>query len=300
MAELNWDDIVCIIPVITPFKDDYSIDETGLRTLVDYLIDKQGANAIVPCGTTGESPTLSHQEHLRVIEVVIEAVAGRMPVIAGAGSNSTREAIELTKAAAELGADATLQVGPYYNRPSQAGLRRHYEMIAEASDLPIIIYNIPARTGRNIEPETIVELSKIGNIIGLKDASGDISQAGAIVKATRDQLFYVWEGEDALLLPLLALGGHGAVAAVAHVMGDDVCAMIAAVRAGNLPAAREIYDRTMDLVNALFCEPNPAPVKQALELLGLPGGPLRSPLIRMSEAGKERLRAAMVTAGKLQ
>ncbi|RJQ54776.1 MAG: 4-hydroxy-tetrahydrodipicolinate synthase [Actinobacteria bacterium] len=296
---LNWDDIVCIIPIITPFNDDYSVDEDGLRALVDYLIDKQSAHAIVPCGTTGESPTLSHQEHIRVIEIVVDAVAGRVPVIAGAGSNSTREAIELTKAAADAGVDATLQVGPYYNRPSQAGIAEHYRAIAAACPLPIIIYNIPSRTGRNIEPATIAELSKVENIVGLKDASGDINQAGAILRATRNEHFYVWAGEDALTLPLLALGGQGAVAAIAHVMGDDVCAMASAVRAGDLPAARAIYDRTIDLIAALFCEPNPAPVKQALEWLGQPAGPLRPPLARMTEAGKERLRAAMVDAGKL-
>ena len=296
---INWDEIVCMIPVITPFKSDFSVDEDGLRTLLEYLIDKQGADAIVPCGTTGESPTLSHEEHVRVIEIVVDAVAGRLPVIAGAGSNSTHEAIELTKAAADLGVDATLQVGPYYNRPSQAGLTRHYEMVAEACPLPSIIYNIPARTGRNIEPETIIKLAEVDNIIGLKDASGDINQAGAILRGTRDARFYVWGGEDALLLPLLALGGHGAVAAVAHVMGDDVCALVHAMRAGDLPAAQTIYDRTIYLVNALFCEPNPAPVKQALEWLGQPAGPLRPPLLSLSDAGQQKLRAAMVAAGKL-
>lgn len=296
---INWDEIICIIPIITPFKGDYSVDEDGLRTLVDYLIEKQHAHAIVPCGTTGESPTLSHEEHIRVIEIVVGAVAGRVPVIAGAGSNSTREAIELTKAAADAGVDATLQVGPYYNRPSQAGIAQHYRAVAEACSLPSIIYNIPARTGRNIEPDTIIELSSVDNIVGLKDASGDINQAGKILRATRDRQFYVWAGEDPLLLPLLALGGQGAVAAVAHVMGDDVCAMAQAVRAGDLPAARKIYDRTIDLIGALFCEPNPAPVKQALEWLGQPAGPLRPPLLGMTDAGKSKLRAAMTAAGKL-
>lgn len=297
---INWDEINCIIPAVTPFNDDYSVDEGGLRRLVEYLINDQGADAIVPCGTTGESPTLSHEEHIRVIQVVVEATDGRVPVIAGAGSNSTREAVELTKAAAELGVDATLQVGPYYNRPSQAGIRRHYETIAQGCGLPIVIYNIPARTGRNIEPETVIHLSEVDNIVGLKDASGDVNQAGKILRATRGQGFYVWAGEDALTLPILALGGHGAVAAVAHVMGDEVCSMVRAVRSGDLVAARDIYDRTIDLVEALFCEPNPAPVKQALEWLGQPAGPLRAPLLPLSEAGRERLRTAMIGAGKLR
>lgn len=296
---INWNETVCVIPIVTPFTADFSVDEDGLRKLVEFLIDEQRADAVVPCGTTGESPTLSHEEHVRVIEVVVEAVAGRVPVIAGTGSNSTREAIELSKAAADLGVDATLQVGPYYNRPSQAGLIKHYEMIAEACPLPHIIYNVPARTGRNIEPDTIIKLSEIDNIVGLKDASGDINQSGKIIRATRDRDFYVWEGEDALLLPLLALGGHGAVAAVAHVMGAEVSEMIAAMRARDLDTARRIYDRTIDLIGALFCEPNPVPVKQALEWLGQPAGPLRPPLIGMTKVGQDRLRAAMRSAGKL-
>ncbi|RJQ53018.1 MAG: 4-hydroxy-tetrahydrodipicolinate synthase [Actinobacteria bacterium] len=296
---VNWDDIVCIIPIITPFRDDFEVDEDGLRALVEFLIAEQRADAIIPCGTTGESPTLSHAEHRRVIELVVEAVDGRVPVIAGAGSNSTREAVELTKAAQALGCDATLQVGPYYNRPSQAGMIEHYTSIAEATPLPVIIYNIPSRTGRNIEPDTVVQLSKVETIIGLKDASGDINQAGKILRATRGKSFYVWAGEDALLLPLLALGGQGAVAAVAHVMGHEVCDMAAAVKNGDLAAARSIYDRTSELIGALFCEPNPAPVKQALEWLGQPAGTLRPPLTGMTDAGKKRLREALIAAGKL-
>ncbi len=296
---VNWDEIVCIIPIITPFNENLSVDEEGLRRLVDYLLEYQGADAIVPCGTTGESPTLSHQEHTRVIEVVVDAVAGRVPVIAGAGSNSTQEAVELTKAADALGCAATLHVGPYYNRPSQAGIAEHYRTVASATALPLIIYNIPARTGRNIEPATIIELARLDNVIGLKDASGDINQAGTIVRATRGEDFYVWAGEDALLLPLLALGGHGAVAAVAHVMGEEVCEMVSAVREARLDDARAIYDRTLPLINALFSEPNPAPVKQALEWLGQPAGPLRPPLMRMTEAGRAGLREAMRAAGKL-
>lgn len=299
MGRKNWDLKGCLVPIITPFADDYGLDESGLRRLTDYLIEEQKASAIIPCGTTGESPTLSHEEHVEVIRIVHDQVAGRVPVIAGTGSNSTKEAIELTEAAAEIGVDATLQVGPYYNRPSQEGIYRHFKAIAEAVPLPMILYNIPARTGRNIEPETIIRLSEIDNVVGLKDASGDILQAMAILRATRGTGFRVYAGEDALTFSLLCLGGHGAVAAVGHVVGREVCEMVDLVSQGKIEEAREIHYRILPTVKALFVEPNPAPIKQALKWMGQPAGPVRSPLTDLSPKGQEVLRAALIELGKI-
>lgn len=300
MNQKQWNLRGCLIPVITPFTEDYKVDEAGLKTLIDYLINEQAAAAIIPCGTTGESPTLSHEEHLDVIKITVDAVAGRVPVIAGTGSNSTREAVEMTKAAADMGVDGTLQVGPYYNKPSQAGMLRHFEEIAGATDLPIILYNIPGRTGRNIEPETIIKLSEIDTIVGVKDASGDILQTMKILGATRGSGFHVYAGEDALTFSLLCLGGHGAVAAVGHVIGREVDQMVKLVGEGNIEAGRDIHYRTLEIVNALFVEPNPVPAKQALEWMGLPAGPVRLPLIGMTDKGKEVLRKALVNLGKIK
>ncbi|MDI6716765.1 MAG: 4-hydroxy-tetrahydrodipicolinate synthase [Actinomycetota bacterium] len=299
MSRKTWDLKGCLIPVITPFTEDYKIDKAGLRILIDYLIDEQAAAAIIPCGTTGESPTLSHEEHLEVIKITVEAVNGRVPVIAGTGSNSTSEAIYMTKAAADMGVDGTLQVGPYYNKPSQAGIMRHFEEIAKATDLPIIIYNIPGRTSRNIEPETIIKLSEMDTVVGLKDASGDIIQTMKIIKETHARNFHVYAGEDALTFSILCLGGHGAVAAVGHVIGKEVDQMVKLVDAGSIDAARDIHYRTLNIINALFVEPNPVPVKQALAWMGLPSGPVRLPLVGMSEKGKEVLRKALLELGKI-
>jgi 4-hydroxy-tetrahydrodipicolinate synthase len=295
----QWDLKGCLIPIITPFTDTYEIDEDGLRQLIDYLIDDQAASAIIPCGTTGESPTLSHEEHIRVIKITVDAVAGRVPVIAGTGSNSTSEAIYMTKAAADLGVNATLQVGPYYNKPSQDGIVRHFEEIAKATDLPIILYNIPGRTGRNIEPETIVRLAEIDTIVGVKDAAGDITQTMKIIKGTQHINFHVYAGEDALTFSLLCLGGHGAVAAVGHVIGHEVDQMVRLIAEGNVESARNIHYKTLDVVNALFVDPNPVPVKQALTWMGLAAGPVRLPLVEMSESGMNILKKSLIALGKI-
>jgi 4-hydroxy-tetrahydrodipicolinate synthase len=295
----QWDLKGCLIPIITPFTDTYEIDEDGLRQLIDYLIDDQAASAIIPCGTTGESPTLSHEEHIRVIKITVDAVAERVPVIAGTGSNSTSEAIYMTKAAADLGVNATLQVGPYYNKPSQDGIVRHFEEIAKATDLPIILYNIPGRTGRNIEPETIVRLAEIDTIVGVKDAAGDITQTMKIIKGTQHINFHVYAGEDALTFSLLCLGGHGAVAAVGHVIGHEVDQMVRLIAEGNVESARNIHYKTLDVVNALFVDPNPVPVKQALTWMGLAAGPVRLPLVEMSESGMNILKKSLIALGKI-
>jgi 4-hydroxy-tetrahydrodipicolinate synthase len=299
MVQHNWSGVH--IPIITPFRDDTSVDEDGLRRLVDYLIEEQKADSLVPCGTTGESPTLSPQEHHRVIELVIEAAAGRVPVIAGTGSNSTREAIEMTKHAEQAGAAASLQVCPYYNKPEQHGLVAHFEAIARETSLPLILYNIPGRTGRLIEVKTLLELAQVDNIIGVKDAAANINQTMALLAATRtmSKKFYVLCGEDALTFSSLCLGGDGAIAAVGHVIGKELHEMLQAFARGDYKAAQDIHFRTLDVVNALFIETNPVPVKTALELMGHPAGRLRLPLVPMRPQNREVLRQALQALGKL-
>jgi len=299
MAQYNWSGIH--IPIITPFKDDYSLDEDGLRRLVDYCIEEQKADGLVPCGTTGESPTLSHAEHQRVIEIVIQAAAGRVPVIAGTGSNSTREAIDMTRHAEQAGAAASLQVCPYYNKPEQHGLLAHFEAIARETALPLILYNIPGRTGRLIEWKTLVELARIDNIVGVKDAAANISQSMALLAVTRSlsKKFYVLSGEDALTYPLLCLGGDGAIAAVAHVIGQELHEMMQAMGRGDYKAAQDIHFCTLDVVNALFIETNPVPVKTAMEMMGQPAGALRLPLVPMRPETRAHLRQCLQALGKI-
>ena len=296
----DWNVKGCLIPLVTPFDERGNLDEPALRNLVNYLIEEQAADAIIPCGTTGESPTLSHAEHMMVIEVVREETAGRMPVIAGTGSNSTAEAIEMTMAAERLGVDGSLQVSPYYNRPSQQGIYEHYKAIAESTSLPLIIYNIPFRTGRNIEVDTILRLSEIENIVGIKEASGDILQVCEIIEGIRKagSEFYVYSGEDPVTFLVLCLGGQGCIAAVGHVLGVEFSRMCRLVWEGKVEEAREIHFRVLPMVRALFCEPNPTAIKQALNWMGVPVGGVRLPLVEMMEKGKKILRAAMLELGK--
>ncbi len=299
-ARAEWNVRGVILPIITPFNEDLSVDYAGLERLVDYFIEEKAVDGIVPCGTTGESATLSHAEHLDVIRVVVKRARGRTPVIASTGSNSTREAVELTKLAEEAGADATLQVGPYYNKPTQDGLFSHFAAVARSTRLPVLIYNIPGRTGRNIEPETIVRLwTALPNVVGLKDCSNDLQQTMKIYRSTDPETFKIYSGEDLMTHALVCHGAAGAIAAVAHVVASEVKAMCQAVWAGHLDEAMQLHYRTMDVVEALFVEPNPTPVKQALEWLGLPAGPLRPPLERMTARGQEELRRAMQAGGWL-
>lgn len=284
--------------MITPFKDDLSVDYHGLARLIDYYVEEIGVDGLVPCGTTGESATLSHREHADVIRAVVDHTKRRVPVIASTGSNSTREAIELTQLAREVGADATLQVGPYYNKPTQQGLFDHFQTIAQASRLPMVIYNIPGRTSRNIEPQTIIRLwREVPQVVGLKDSSGDLHQAMEIYRGTDPATFQIYSGEDIMTFSLLCHGAAGAIAAVAHVVGREVKAMCEAVWEGRIAEARDIHYGMMDVIDALFVEPNPTPVKQAVEWLGLPAGPLRPPLARLTPAGQEVLGKAMKAGG---
>jgi 4-hydroxy-tetrahydrodipicolinate synthase len=300
VTKTQWDVRGVIVPLVTPFNEDLSVDYEGLARLVDYFIEEVGCDGLVPCGTTGESTTLSHAEHVDVVRAVVKQTRKRVPVIASAGSNSTSEAVFLTKAVAEAGADATLQVGPYYNKPTQEGLFNHFAAIAAAADLPLVIYNIPGRTSRNIEPATIARLwEQLPNVVGLKDCSNDLHQMMTIYRSTDPESFKIYCGEDIMTFSLLCHGGAGAIAAVAHIVGREVKAMCEAVWAGRVEEARAIHYQIMDVIDALFIEPNPTPVKQALEWLGLPAGPLRPPLQRMSPAGQEVLERVLRAGGWL-
>ncbi len=300
MKKLAWGLRGVILPLITPFNEDLTIDYAGLAQLVDHYVDTAKCDGICACGTTGESPTLTHREHKDIIRFVVDRVAGRVPVIAGTGSNSTAEAVELTADAKAAGVDGTLQVCPYYNKPTQEGIFRHFQAVAEAVDLPQIIYNIPGRAARNIEPATLVRLwREVPQVVGVKDASGDLHQAMEVLLATRGEGFALYSGEDVLTFDLLCHGSVGAIAAVAHVVGREISAMCRAVWDGDVVEARRLHYLTMEVVDALFVEPNPIPVKQAVEWLGLPSGALRPPLGRMSRAGQDTLRSAMVSGGWL-
>jgi 4-hydroxy-tetrahydrodipicolinate synthase len=292
----------CHIPLVTPFKDDFSLDVDGLRRLVNYLIEEEGVDGLVPCGTTGESPTLDHEEHNKVIEITVKEARGRVPVIAGTGSNSTQEAILMTRHAEDAGADGTLQVGPYYNKPTMDGMLAHFEAIAKNTKLPIFIYNIPGRTGKNIDPQTIIKLSEIDTIIGLKDACGDITQTMEIIAGTKrkGKTFFVLSGEDALTYPLMALGGDGVICAVGNVIGREYTQLARLMKSGKWEEARDIHYKTLPLVKTLFIETNPVPVKEAMQMMGLPAGPPRLPLVPMKPANREKLRQELIGVGRIK
>jgi 4-hydroxy-tetrahydrodipicolinate synthase len=279
----------CTVALVTPFRDG-ALDEVALKSLVEWHIE-QGTPTISPVGTTGESPTLTHDEHERVIAIVVETVAGRARVVPGTGSNSTAEAIRLTRFAARCGADGALLVAPYYNRPSQEGLYRHFASIAEAVDLPQVLYNIPARTGRNMEPETVERLAKIGPIVAIKEAAGSLDQVTELVVRTD---LTVLSGDDSLTLPMLAVGAEGVVSVVANVVPKDVMALVEAFRNGRLDEAREWHLRLFPLCRDLLgLAPNPVPVKAAIAALGRGNGELRLPLTPLDDKAFANLREAM-------
>ena len=292
----------CHIPLITPFKADLSLDVDGLKRLVDYFIEEEKCDGLVPCGTTGESPTLTNEEHDQVIELTVKFARGRVPVMAGTGSNSTAEAIERTKHAEHVGAAASLQVCPYYNRPTQEGIVAHFAAVAKATKLPLFIYNIPSRTGRLIEAKTMIELSKIDNIVGMKDACGDIMITMDIMRGTRGggKKFYTLCGEDALTFSMMSLGGDGGIMAVANVIGKEYRQMIHLMLEKKIDEAREIHFKTLQVVKTLFIESNPAPAKEAMNMMGLPAGPLRLPLVPLKPENRETLRKALVQVGRLK
>jgi 4-hydroxy-tetrahydrodipicolinate synthase len=286
-----------IVAVVTPFKKG-KVDEEALRRLVEEQI-AGGTDAISPCGTTGESSTLTHEEHDLVIEIVIDAVKKRVPVIAGTGSNSTAEAIRLTKHAWKAGAEAALIVCPYYNRPTQDGLYEHYKAIAEEVPIPIIIYNIPGRTGANMLPETMARLASIPNIVGAKEAAGSIKQISDIINLCGPD-FDVLSGDDGFTLPLLALGGKGVISVISNLVPADMAGLVDAFAAGDLKKAREIHYRMSPLIDALFIETNPTPVKAALAMMGKIENELRLPLCRMTQKNELVLKKAMQDYGLLK
>jgi 4-hydroxy-tetrahydrodipicolinate synthase len=287
-----------LVALVTPFKNG-KVEEKKLKELIEFQI-KNGSSGIVPCGTTGESATLSTAEHERVIEITIAKVNKRVPVIAGTGSNSTEEAINLTKHAAASGATASLQVAPYYNRPTQKGLYEHFKAIAQAVDIPIVLYNIASRTGVNIEPETIARLAgDCKNIVGVKEASGNLEQM-ARIKALCPDGFDLISGDDGLTLPVLSIGGTGVISVVANIVPKDVANLVKEFRKGNIAKAQSIYFKLLPLVKAMFIETNPIPVKTAMGMLGICEPDLRLPMTAMLPENAEKLKKALKDYGLLK
>ena len=282
--------------MITPFDEDDKVDEEGLRENVKFQI-KGGIHGLVPVGTTGECATLSYEEHNRVTEVVVDAANGKVPVLAGTGSNSTWEAIMLTKHAKEVGADGALVVVPYYNKPTQAGLYAHFKKIAEEVDIPQVIYNIPSRTGVNMLPETMAKLAKLKNIMGVKEASGDLKQVARIIELTRGEDFMVSSGDDSLTLEIMKLGGVGVISVVSNILPDKVVKLVEACRSGDFRRAKKIDDELAPLSKALFIETNPSPVKMAMNWMGMAAGGLRLPLVEMEQENQAKLRKVLVEMG---
>ncbi len=279
-----------MVALVTPFCNG-RVDIPRLKGLVDWHV-RQGTDGLVPCGTTGESATLSHEEHEQVIEVVIQAARGRIPVIPGTGSNNTDEAIRLTRHAERAGADAALLIAPYYNRPTQEGLYRHFKAVAEASRLPLILYNIASRTGVNIEPETFARLAALKTIAGVKEASGSLEQM-ARIKALCGDRFALIAGDDALTLPVLAIGGTGVISVVANILPKPVAQLVKAFERGRMAEARKLHYHLLAITKAMFLETNPIPVKTAMGLMGLLEPELRLPLCPMSPANQEKLVAML-------
>ncbi len=281
--------------VVTPFRNG-EVDEESLRQLIEFQIE-DGVHGIVPCGTTGESATLSHEEHDRVVEIAVDQVKGRVPVVAGTGSNNTVEAIRLTAHAKDAGADGVLMISPYYNKPTQEGLYQHYKKVAEEVNIPIVVYNIPGRTAVNIEPSTFARLAEIDNIVGVKEASGSMKQITEIIRLCGDKLTVV-SGEDYLTYPLMSVGGKGVICVVANIVPRDMADLCNLLLAGDFEKGRELYYRLLPLCHAMFYETNPAPVKAALEMMGrISSGEVRLPLAPMADANREKLRKDLEAYG---
>jgi 4-hydroxy-tetrahydrodipicolinate synthase len=288
----------CGTALITPFRRDLSLDEEGVRRLVRRQIDG-GINFLVPCGTTGESPTLSHAEQLRVVEITFGEARGKVPVLAGAGGNDTSHVIALAREFKDLGANGILSVSPYYNKPTQEGLYQHFKALAAAVQLPIILYNIPGRTGVNIEPATIKRLAEIDNIIGVKEASGNISQMAALLDIVPEK-FLVLSGDDGITLPLLAIGGRGLISVVANEIPAEMTRLVQLGLAGDFTAARAIQRRYFRLMDVNFIETNPTPVKAAMSLMGLCEPVCRLPLVQPKPENLAKIRGVLESLGLVQ
>ena len=283
--------------LVTPFQNNGSVDESGLRKLVDFQIEG-GVAGLVPMGTTGESPTLSHDEHVEIIRLVVEQTANRVPVIAGAGSNSTAEAINLTKKSRDLGVAATLQVAPYYNKPTQTGLYEHFSKIAEEVNLPLIVYNIPGRCSVNINNDTMLRLTKHKNIVGVKEATGNLPQAMEFLSRKPDN-FNVLSGDDNMTFPLIALGGNGVISVASNLIPKQMSDFVGQALAGNIAEAREKHYELLPLFKGLFVETNPIPVKAAMSMKGLIREVYRLPMCPMQQTNREMLEKLLKSLGLL-
>jgi len=283
-----------MVAIVTPFKNG-KVDEKALGKLIEWQIS-QGTNAIVPCGTTGESATLDYKEHYRVIKFTIETVNKRVPVIAGTGANATDETIMMTKEAKKYGTDGALLVTPYYNKPTQEGIYRHYKAVAESVGMPLVLYNVPGRTGVNILPVTVARLAEIKNIVAIKEASGDMKQVSEIIRLCGDRIT-VLSGDDFTTLTLLALGGKGTISVSANVVPKDMADMVSSWEKGRYGKARKLHYKLEPLNQAMFLETNPIPVKTALAMMGKIQEEFRLPICEMSSANKEKLRKVLVDSG---
>lgn len=279
-----------ITALVTPMRND-RVDEEALRRLVEEQI-RLGIDGLVPVGTTGESPTLTNEEHIRVIEIVVDAAKKRVPVIAGTGANSTQEAIALTLAAKAVGADGTLQVTPYYNKPTQDGLFRHFKAVLDEAPLPMVLYNVPGRTGCDLLPDTIVRLAELPLVVGVKEATGNLQRASQIIARLGDRM-PVLSGDDATVLPMYAVGGQGCISVVSNVVPAEMAGMWDAFVAGNLTKARELHYRVFPLSEGLFIEANPIPVKTALAMMGKIADEIRAPLYSMTGANREKIQSIL-------
>jgi 4-hydroxy-tetrahydrodipicolinate synthase len=286
------------VAMVTPFKNG-KVDEAKLRELVEFHIT-HGTDGLIPCGTTGESPTLHHDEHRRVVEIVIEAARGRIRVVAGTGSNSTAEAIDMTKHAERAGAAGTLVVNPYYNKPTQEGLYRHFRAVAESVAIPILLYNIQSRTAINVETDTLARLARdVKNIVGVKEASGSLDQMSQVIAACGPD-FSVLSGDDNITLPLLAIGGSGVVSVIANIVPRETAELVHAALDGDWKRARELHYRLFPLARAAFLETNPIPIKEAMAMAGMLEPEFRLPMCRMSDANREKLRAILKPYGLIK
>lgn len=282
--------------MVTPLDRDGIVDEEGLRENVKFQIEK-GIHGLVPMGTTGECATLSYEEHNRVTEITVDAAGGKVPVLAGTGSNSTWEAIMLTEHAKEVGADGALIIVPYYNKPTQAGQYQHYKKITEEVDIPIVIYNIPSRTGVNMEPETVARLADIENIVGIKEASNNMEQIMRIIDLTRGKDFSVISGEDSWTFTILGLGGIGVISVASNIVPDRIAKLVDTFMAGDLETSRRMHFELMPLFKAMFIETNPGPVKAAMDMMGMAAGDPRLPLVELSPENRDKLRRVLVDLG---
>lgn len=278
-----------MVALVTPFKEDGQIDKNRIKPLIEFHVSK-GTDVIVPCGCTGEAATLTHDEQMQIIRYVVETVAGRLKVVAGTGSNSTAEALKLTTYAKEVGADGALMITPYYNKPTPRGVYEHYRTVAEKLDIPIVLYNVPSRTGISIPPETVAQLSKIDNIVAIKEASGSMDQVSNILNLCD---ITVLSGDDSMTLPIMSVGGKGVISVVANVVPDMMSGLVHSFLDGNVQEAMRLHRRLFPLCKALFYETNPIPVKRALSFMGMIENELRLPLVPMSEQNEARLKEVM-------